>query len=53
MLKRPGEFISPGNIKGLYTASDTYRSLQSFCNYKPSAISKHRLDAQSLFLADR
>jgi hypothetical protein len=39
MLKRPSELISPSNIKGLYTASDTYRSLQSFCNFKPSAVS--------------
>ena len=41
MLKRPSELISPSNIKGLYTASDTYRSLQSFCNYKLSAILSH------------
>jgi hypothetical protein len=38
MLKRPSEF-SQSNIKGLQTASATYRSLQSFCNYQPSAAS--------------
>jgi hypothetical protein len=40
MLKRPSELISPGNIRGFHTAaSDTYRSLQSFCNFKQSAFS--------------
>jgi hypothetical protein len=39
MLKRPSELISPSNIKGFYTASDAYRSLQSICNFKLSAIS--------------
>jgi hypothetical protein len=34
MLKRPSELISQSNIKGLQTASATYRSLQSFCNYR-------------------
>lgn len=38
MLKRPSELISPSNITGLYTASDTYRSLQSFCNYNQSGV---------------
>jgi hypothetical protein len=50
MLKRPGEPISPGNIKGFYTASDTYRSLQSFCNYKLSAFSHQRSANMSLNL---
>jgi hypothetical protein len=50
MLKRPGEQISPGNIKGFYTASDTYRSLQSFCNYKPSAISDQHSASIGLML---
>jgi hypothetical protein len=39
MLKRPSELISQGNIKGFYTASDAYRSLQSICNFKLSAFS--------------
>jgi hypothetical protein len=38
MLKRPCELISQSNFKSFYTASDTYRSLQSFCNYKKSGI---------------
>jgi hypothetical protein len=38
MLKRPSEF-SQSNIKELQTASDTHRSLQSFCNYQSSAVS--------------
>jgi hypothetical protein len=32
MLKRLSEVISQSNIKGLYTASDSYRSLQYFCS---------------------
>jgi hypothetical protein len=32
MLKRPGELISQSNFKQFHTASDTYRSLHSFCN---------------------
>jgi hypothetical protein len=39
MLKRPSELISQSNFKWFHTASDTYRSLQSFCNFKQSAIS--------------
>ena len=31
MLKRPSEAISQSNFKGFLTASDSYRSLQSFC----------------------
>jgi hypothetical protein len=57
MLKRPSEF-SQSNIKDLPTASDTHRSLQSFCNYQSSTVS-NQLSAiaamafrfSSLFLA--
>jgi hypothetical protein len=48
MLKRPSEFISQGNIKRFHSASAAYqRSLQSFCNFKQSAVS-FQLSARNL-----
>jgi hypothetical protein len=38
MLKRPSDLTAESNIKGFHTASDAYRSLQYFCNYKQPAI---------------
>ncbi|MDT4952634.1 MAG: hypothetical protein QOJ02_772 [Acidobacteriota bacterium] len=38
MLKRPSELISQSNFKRFFTAFDTYRSLQSFCNYRESEV---------------
>jgi hypothetical protein len=46
MLKRPSEF-SQSNIKELPTASDTLRSLQSFCNYQSSAVSNPLVSQRS------
>jgi hypothetical protein len=38
MLKRPSDLAAESNIKGFHTASDAFRSLQYFCNYKQTAI---------------
>jgi hypothetical protein len=39
MLNRPGELISQSNFKQFHTAaSDTYRSLHSFCNHSESGV---------------
>jgi hypothetical protein len=40
MLKRSREVTSQSNIKGLERASAAHRSLQSFCNYEPPAVSR-------------
>jgi hypothetical protein len=39
MLNRLGELISQSNFKQFHTAaSDTYRSLHSFCNHSESGV---------------
>jgi hypothetical protein len=58
-LKDPSEVFSQGNITRLLTASDSYRSHPSHCNFKPQTSRTRSVRAAAcvawggaLFLAD-